>query len=106
MREQDINRKTFHRAHYNILAKRVRIALEPWMQPDGSQQYDFTQARDNAEVLAIRSALVMFAIGLAQRLQADSEEFDPVLFLNNCSPDEELYPIGELWEEGYRYEDL
>jgi len=104
MREQDVNRKVFHRAHYNILAKRVRIALEPWMQE--GQQFDFTQARDNAEVLAIRSALVMFAVGLAQRLQADSEEFDPIMFLDNCSPDKDLYPLSELWEEGWRYEDL
>lgn len=98
MREQDVNRKLFHRAHYNILAKRIRLSLEPWMRED--QKYDFTQARDNAEVLAIRGALVTFAVDLARRLQADNEEFDPVLFLNNCSPNVGLYPMGELWEEG------
>ena len=28
----------------------------------------------------------------------DNDEFDPVLFLTNCSPDPYTYPMGELWE--------
>jgi len=98
VRQQEINRKLFARQHYNILAKRIRLSLEPWMRED--QQYDFTEARDFAEVLAIRGALSLFAVELARRLMADNDEFDPVLFLNNCSPNVELYPLGELWEAG------
>ena len=51
---------------------------------------------DSEVKLSVHQSLEL-AIDLARRLHADNDEFDPVLFLNNCSPNEEKYPLGELW---------
>jgi hypothetical protein len=82
MRERDINRKLFHRGHYEIIAGRFRNALEPLMGDE-----DGTAA----------NVLVDLALNFAHRLQADNEDFDPVLFLNRCSPNKDEWPIGDLW---------
>ena len=94
MREADKNRKLFHRAHYNIIAKRFNEALDPYMSPFSDEALDI-----NSEIKAIRASIVGLAIDFALRLHADNEDFDPVMFLNACSPNKEKYPLGELWEE-------
>ena len=87
-----MNRKLFHRQHYNIIAKRFKVSLEPYMSKFSDEQMGI-----DSEVQAIRASLVGLAIDFARRFVADNDEFDPVLFLNNCSPNVEKYPLGELW---------
>lgn len=38
------------------------------------------------------------ALAFARRFSQD-EGFDPVSWLDKCSPDSDLYPFSELWEE-------
>jgi len=95
VRQRDIDRKLFNVGHYEIIAARFRNALEPYMQPQ-----NFTEVVDTDTVIAVsvRSAIVVLAVDFAKRLQADNADFDPVRFLDRCSPNTELYPLGELWE--------
>lgn len=82
------NRELFHRGHYNILAKQIRLALEPVMR------YGINEVEAGG-----RMKMIAFAVSLARRLQVDNERFDPLIFLNACSPDPERYPLAELWSE-------
>lgn len=79
------NRKLFHKGHYNILAAQIRK--------------QFPIGNDNPDNEVVRSTLTGLAITLAHRLSNDNENFDPLKFLGACSPDNELYPITELWED-------
>jgi hypothetical protein len=95
MREADYNRKLFHRAHYNILAKQFRENIQPYVSED-LKDVDFADVRMNLMVAGV--TLVNFAVSVAIRLQADNEDFDPVRFLDACSPNVEKFPFGQLWE--------
>ena len=85
----------FHRAHYNAIAKDIRI--EFGLAATGFESY---APNDKAAVVyhAKASAFCDLAITFAKRFQEDNSEFDPVTFLNQCSPDEDKYPLGELWD--------
>lgn len=85
MRPQDVNRKLFHRGHYEILAKQFREQLKSY-------------SGDSDIISACRGALIDLALSMAQRFCADNEDFDPVFWLDRCSPDSESYPLSELWE--------
>jgi hypothetical protein len=37
------------------------------------------------------------ALVLAKRFEKDNPLFDPIAFLDACSPDVERYPLSELW---------
>ena len=91
MRQRDINRKAFNAAHYNIVAGRLRNALEPYMQPN-------TQEIANGSLLHARVALVDLCLSFAYRFQADNEDFDPIRFLKACSPNVDEFPLDELWD--------
>lgn len=105
MRERDINRKLFHRAHYEILAKRFREALEPYCTSDADDTNyvkvgEYTRIQNpRTENLAARFVLVKLAMDLCLRLLADNEEFKPVTFLNRCSPNPDTLPLGKLWAD-------
>lgn len=47
-------------------------------------------------ILAQRRQIEELALAFAKRFQED-EGFDPIAFLDKCSPDTDLYPISELW---------
>lgn len=97
MRERDLNRKMFHRGHYEVIAARIREQLEPILKAEHFFD-DYAQYNEQVEKSRLQSgALINLAISLAKRLQLDNEEFDPVIFLNRCSPDPEQYPLSELW---------
>jgi len=81
-------RPVFHRAHYNILAKQFREQLKPL----------FTD-RFDPDLISQRGAIVDLAFSLARRLEQDNPLFDPVAFLNACSPDPDMYSLSELWED-------
>ena len=89
MRQSDIDRKMFHKGHYEVIAGRFRKALEPYMSDMAYTERD----------RAVRGALVNLAIDFTTRLQADNSDFIPEMFLNRCSPNPEKYPLGDLWIE-------
>ena len=71
--------------HYNALAKEIRE-----MYPVDSNS-TFARFR--------RRTLEELALSLAERFAKDNEGFKPVKFMDACSPDDELYPLGVLWED-------
>jgi hypothetical protein len=87
MRESDVNKKLFHRGHYNVIAKQLRLALEPYT------------VSSSAEDLQAWAALINLALSMALRFQADNEDFMPEMFLKACSPNPETFPIHESWEQ-------
>lgn len=95
MRERDINRKLFHRGHYEVVAGRFRHALEPMLSATATTDDEYLKEYR----LAQSSAITNLAIDMALRFQADNEDFDPTVFLTRCSPDPEKWPLAELWEE-------
>lgn len=87
----------WHAAHYNALAKEIR-ELSP-LAPDfvglGSNAAEIR--RKNIEQQAILTTL---ALNLCHRFVEDNPNFDPLNFLEKCSPDNDRYPLTELWEDG------
>jgi hypothetical protein len=75
----------FHRLHYNFVAKRLRTHY-----PMGACTPPNNIARRTIEGIALE---------FAQRFAADSPDFDAPRFLDQCSPDPEIFPLSELWEE-------
>lgn len=78
------------RQHHNIVAKRIRERF-----PTGSD-YEMGEVPYNKIERAILSTL---ALDFAAWFKKDNDRFDPIKFLDACSPDTELYPLSELWEE-------
>lgn len=94
------DRKTplWHAAHFNALAKEIRELF-----PIGNDGLEIPYNQIE------RTILSTLALNLAKRFQAEREEvrasggqcydFDPVRFLDACSPNTDLYPLSELWED-------
>ena len=78
----------FHRAHHNILAAQFRIQYLYW-----------NNRIDHEPKLPQLEALTNLALLLAERLLKDNRNFDPLKFLDACSPDVDTYPLSELWED-------
>lgn len=85
--------KKWTKIHYNAVAKEIRD-LFPIHDPEGY--------RDEGNIR--RATLSTLALSFAVRFKQDSDEaeegyvFDPVRFLDACSPNTDLYPLSELWE--------
>lgn len=88
----DVPRKLFHKGHSNILAKQFQLTI---LEIDGS--LEDTGTDKHLKHACIRSVCDV-AVKIAYRLKEDDPEFDPVWFLNKCSPDVDIWPIGELWQ--------
>jgi hypothetical protein len=73
-----------HAAQYNLVAKKLR---------DNFPTYNTELA------MAERTIISRLALDFAKSFQADNPNFDPYTFLDRCSPDADLYPLSELWEE-------
>lgn len=84
------NRKLFMAAHYNAIAKDIRELYVT--------QFAGYSRKDIANFTWNR-ALEELAIKFAQRFKVDNEGFDPIKFLTACSPNPDLYPIAELWDD-------
>ena len=52
---------------------------------------------DDPFIRGSRRTIETLAVKFAQRFQED-EGFDPLAFLDKCSPNPDLYPLSELWE--------
>jgi len=80
------NRNLFHTAHYNIIAAQIRKRYEAATHiGEGGNEAERT--------------LEELALSLSKRFKEDNERFDPLMFLDACSPDPDIYPLSELWEE-------
>lgn len=78
----------FHKAHYNILAAQIK------------KNYKTHASSNMTPYKEQNRAIEELAVSLAERLKLDNPQFDPIAFLDHCSPDPELYPFSELWDEG------
>lgn len=91
--------KVWSKQHYNALAKEIR---QMYSEVNG----DYSDS-PGEEMLAFaaRHTLEEIALRLAKRFKKDSDEatagwgFDPIKFLDACSPNTDLYPLSELWED-------
>lgn len=88
--------KVWSQKHYNAIAKEIREAMPPYRSNEDET--------GRCEV-RIRGTLVALALSFARRFKEDSDEasygykFNPLKFLDACSPDPDVYPLSELWEE-------
>ena len=98
MRERDINRKLFHRGHHEVIAKQFREAIRSTAQAQHGDRMAAVRPTPGLRyTVSGMTALVDLAIELAERFTLDNDDFDPCIWLDRCSPDEELYPLSELW---------
>jgi len=95
------NRRLFHAAHYNIIAKELREQF-PTYDPKGSDEWARDTRREN---MVRRGVIASIALGLTHRFKDDNDKFDPIRFLDACSPNTDLYPMSELWEDEDEDED-
>lgn len=85
---------TWHRETYNVVAKQIREEFPIDLAPFDSK-YDHIR-QDN---MLRRATLSALAIRFARRFKEDNPQFDPLHFLDQCSPDTDYYPLSELWED-------
>lgn len=88
----------FHRAHYNIIAAQLREHFPV----DDKYQDGYGMGltiHDNLRGTRQRAVITDLALSLAKRFKEDNELFDPLRFLDACSPNVDLYPLSELWED-------
>lgn len=80
----------YHRMYYNFIAKRLRDHY-----PE-----DLCDDSDNMRMceLMVRDTIHDIALECADRFSEDNPDFDPLAFLDQCSPDPEAFPFSELWE--------
>lgn len=90
----------FHRAHYNIIAARIKSQLDSYYKKNPHEFYGRLVTRSKRELIFVRSdALTKLALSMAARFVEDNPEFDPIKWLDQCSPDPDLYPLSELWAD-------
>lgn len=91
----------FSAQHYNAIAKDICEEFEKYVKADFNHifenEQDYKKAVDFK--LATTGALVRLALRFAHRFKEDNDRFDPLKFLEACSPNNDLYPLSELWEE-------
>lgn len=90
------HKRLFHQAHYNIIAAQIKN-LFPIDDPDVRFSIgDYVGIK--VENMKYRAILCQLAVNLAKRFLEDNPDFDPLKFLDACSPNTDLYPLSELWE--------
>lgn len=88
-------RPTFAEYHANVIAKEIR-ALFPL--PSADMVKPNSQIIKERELdMVRRGVLAALALNLAKRFKKDGLEY--MKFLERCSPDNDLFPITELWDE-------
>jgi len=90
----------FTQRHYNILAKEIRERLDVALSFHNN--WSHLEGYDKSGRYYATEALVVLALNLAKRFKKDNERFNPVRFLDACSPNVDLYPLSELWEDADR----
>jgi hypothetical protein len=93
----------FTTQHYNAIAKDVRDELTDAMafySPSSMEALSTLVANDR-RYYAVDS-LIKLALRFARRFADDYELFDPLKFLDACSPNVDMYPLSELWDADTR----
>lgn len=81
---------TWHSAHFNAIANDIRDSFPmDWVGISWGEKVRNMHGR---------ASLTLLALKLAERFQEANDTFDPLKFLDACSPNVELYPLSELWE--------
>lgn len=84
-----------HNNHmHNLVAKILR---ESFPETPVGEGRIITEAERNM-ILEQRASVTRIALAFAYRFN-EEEGFDPLTFLDRCSPDTLIYPLSELWEE-------
>jgi hypothetical protein len=83
----------FYSQHYNAIAKEIREQAPGYETRNAENREIRTAAKIREDTL------IELALALCFRFKKDNPLFDPVYFLNKCSPDENTMPWGELWED-------
>jgi len=83
----------FTQQHYYAVAKRFRENFPLDLMPAGDL---YIERRH--DLIVARGAIVGLALEFARYFETDNPKFDPLKFLEFCSPDNDVYPLTELWE--------
>jgi hypothetical protein len=75
----------FSAKDYNFVAKRIR-------------EQNWHLHNNTAVAHATRYSLTELALDLAEHYADDNDRFDPLRFLDACSPDPDQMPLSELWD--------
>lgn len=86
----------FNAATYNMVAKRFRETLDPLMQP---WRYEGEKTEEKRHLLSVRGVVVNMALDFAAAFKKDNPKFDHLAWLDKCSPNVDLYPLSQLWED-------
>lgn len=74
----------YNRQHvYNLVAKVIRERLEVLIKEPGNA----------------RTEVLVIALAFAHKFKKDNSSFNHLAWLDRCSPDSDLYPLSELWED-------
>ena len=81
----------WHRGHFNQLAKEIREVYPPDLTTSAGIE------RNVLEQLAVNlcNRFIEERVGFEDKVAP----FEPITFLKACSPDNDRYPIYELWRE-------
>jgi hypothetical protein len=78
----------YHPPTVNLVAKVIREELTVVVEGDLSHSYKVLSA----------DVATKIALNFARRFAKDNHDFNPLKFLDQCSPNPQLYPLSELWE--------
>jgi len=84
--------------HYNALAKEIRDLFPIYEVTRDVPESGIIKDSFNAAVEGKQDVLMNLMISLCYRFIEDNPRFDPVKFLNACSPIPGKYKFGEMWE--------
>ena len=85
-----------HNQHvYNLVAKVLR---ENFPDTRGGIS-NVVSERDRCIMMEQRAQTTRIALAFAYKFDEDFEDFEPLTFLERCSPNNDLYPLTEIWED-------
>jgi len=80
----------YDRLVWNMVAKRIRDKFTDTVEGEGHQ--------NTVRKLYRSGVLAELAIDFAKGFKRDNPNFDPIKWLDQCSPDPDTYMLSELWE--------
>ena len=89
------DQRFFQEQHHNAIAKDIRNELAALYFELGLPG---TSSADVRTIIIAQTSIINdLALRFAARFAIDNFDFDPVKWLQQCSPDENQWPLGELW---------
>ena len=90
------NAHLFHRGHYSVVAKTIR---ETYTELIEVPSVEMTMEEVVRYRLAQSQVVYDIMLRFVERFVVDNDEFAPLKFLEACSPDNDMFPFTELWDE-------